>query len=451
MKKRDYNPTRNNASSGKKLRILFVSSFLPEYKLDGGISAHMSLLRRELEKQGHTVFHLASVPDHKFTQQSTKNTSLVSPALRKRVPFRFHLNMIRKYRDAKKIFSPDIIHIHSMSGLSLLVYEKKIPVFVTIHSLSTPLPVKNINPFFSWAYRGFRFLDQRNQCYFLKSIFRNASRVLLVSEKTKKEVFSSCNGLKSTNAEVLSPGIDLNRFCKHSSGAAKRKLGLEKKFILLFVGRMVEAKRPLNIIQALPIVLETYPDTFAMLIGNGPDFTYCEQKTRELGLVKHVQFIRGIANRELPLYYNAADIFINPTGENETFGLATAEAMACGIPVVISREGSSTGVVTGEEAVIYDNVTELSSSIMKLRQNVSLRQQIVDRGTKLVKTYSSTFTIKRLSELYEEYSSVQHKRKLTRSRLLFFMVMVLLNCFLDSVKNSLRKPTSKSLTPVNGK
>ena len=421
------------------MRILLVSSFVPQYKVDGGIAAHLGLLRRELEKQGHTVFHLASAPSRDFRQQPMENTSFVSPALRKRVPFRYHINLIREYRKIRSTFSPDIVHLHSMSGLGLLVYEKETPVLVTLHSLSTPFEEGRGRSIHSWPIRCFRFVEQYNRCYSLRCIFRDAARVILVSGKTEKEVLRSYPGLKTSGAEVLSPGIDLDRFRQRSPDSAKRELGFENRFVLLFVGRMVEAKRPLDMVRALPAVLEKYPDTLAVLIGDGPDFEYCEEKTRALGLAEQVRFIRGRKNHELPVYYNAADIFINPTGENETFGLATAEAMACGTPVVISREGASTGVVSAEEAIIFSDVGDLSNSILNLRGDKVLRSQLAARGMALAREYSADTTVRRLGELYGKFSGPGRKRKSKGGGLLFFLIMVLLGTLLDTVKDRLRK------------
>lgn len=439
MGNRSCSPAGDTASGGRKLRILLVSSFAPQYKVDGGIAVHLGLLRRELENQGHTVFHLASAPGRDFTPQPMKNTSFVYPALRKRVPFRYHVNLIREYRKIRRTFSPDLVHLHSMSGLGALVYEKETPVLMTLHSLSTPYEEGRGRLKHSWPVRCFRFIEHFSRCYFLKRIFRDAARVILVSEKTEKEVLRSCPGLKTSGAEVLSPGIDLDCFRRRPPDSAKRELGFANRFVLLFVGRMVEAKRPLDIVQALPAVLEKYPDTLAVLIGDGPDFESCEEKTRALGLAGQVRFIRGRKNHELPVYYNAADIFINPTGENETFGLATVEAMACGTPVVISRAGASTGVVSAEEAIIFSDVADLSNSILKLRGDKALRLRLTARGMALARKYSADATIRRLGELYEKFSDPERRRKSTGGGLLFFLIMVLLGAILDSVKDRLRK------------
>ena len=60
-----------------------------------------------------------------------------------------------------------------------------------------------------------------------------------------------------------------------------------------------------------------------------------------LGLDKHVTFLGFVTEAELPRYYQAADVFVLPTRELEGFGLVTAEALACGTPVLGTRVGAT--------------------------------------------------------------------------------------------------------------
>jgi len=65
-----------------------------------------------------------------------------------------------------------------------------------------------------------------------------------------------------------------------------------------------------------------------------------ESLTGSLNLQGHVRFLGFIPDNELPLYYQACDAFVLPTRELEGFGLVTAEALACGTPVLGTPVGA---------------------------------------------------------------------------------------------------------------
>jgi glycosyltransferase involved in cell wall biosynthesis len=90
----------------------------------------------------------------------------------------------------------------------------------------------------------------------------------------------------------------------------------------------------------------------------------------ELGIGDATIFMGQVPNEELPAYYNACTIFINPTLAVESFGITVAEAMACGRPVVASRRGGiCTSVDHGETGVLVkpgsvEDLAEASSRLL---------------------------------------------------------------------------------------
>ncbi len=115
--------------------------------------------------------------------------------------------------------------------------------------------------------------------------------------------------------------------------------------VALFVGRLVESKRPLDFIRAVSD-RRTPPDTWGLVVGSGP----LEDEARALArqLDGRVVFA-GFQNQQaLPAWYVAADWLVLPSDGRETWGLVANEALACGLPVVVSdAAGCSADLAVG--------------------------------------------------------------------------------------------------------
>ena len=96
-----------------------------------------------------------------------------------------------------------------------------------------------------------------------------------------------------------------------------------------------------------------------MLIGGaGSHRAALERQVGELGLDKHVTFLGFVPDADLPRYYQAADVFVLPTRELEGFGLVTAEALACGTPVLGTPVGATPELLeTLDPGLVFQDAT----------------------------------------------------------------------------------------------
>jgi glycosyltransferase involved in cell wall biosynthesis len=134
----------------------------------------------------------------------------------------------------------------------------------------------------------------------------------------------------------------------------RQQLGLPlDRTLALFVGRSIDFKRPLDLVEALA-ELERVGERFTgVFVGAGPLDERIKARADEL----HVSIaMLGFKNQsELPLVYAAADIFVLPSESAETWGLVVNEAMSCGLPAVVSDEvGCAPDLVTpGQTGEIF--------------------------------------------------------------------------------------------------
>ena len=82
--------------------------------------------------------------------------------------------------------------------------------------------------------------------------------------------------------------------------------------------------------------------------GTGPLKYKLQKQIEKLNLVNKVKLIGFVSDESLPLWMNACDVFILPS-LSESFGVVQIEAMACGKPVVATRNGGSEEIITSEE------------------------------------------------------------------------------------------------------
>ena len=380
------------------LKVLLVSSATPEYRIEGGIVTHLALLRRDLSSRGHAVHTLTAIPPGVSETPSTGSVSYVHPALHDGVPLGYHLNLLGAYTRLRSAFSPDVVHIHSHSGAAIAMKERRIPVVTTVHAADPPetdAPESRLTS----LYRTVERAVKRRQT---TALLRCSDKVFVPSAKTARDLRGFCPQLDLGDLEILPVGVDLHRFRPVAKGDVKARLGYEGRFVFLFVGRMTRKKGADDLVRTAPAVLSEIEDAVLVIIGTGPMREALMKEAARLGVSDRVHFIGAVPNRELPAYYNAADVFVNPTRENETFGLTTVEAMACGLPVIISRSGAETGIASPREARIFDGRDELIANMKELRADDGLRDVLAARGPQQAKQFSFDRVAARLDDCYRD-------------------------------------------------
>jgi glycosyltransferase involved in cell wall biosynthesis len=121
----------------------------------------------------------------------------------------------------------------------------------------------------------------------------------------------------------------------------RRRLGLDKATVLLFVGRLAPNKRVPVLVEALAHLRDLAPPVHAVVIGDTGDLyqaeaEQCCKRAAELGVAQRLHIVGPIDAAGLRDAYHSADIFVMPS-RHEGFCLPVLEAMACGLPVIAAR------------------------------------------------------------------------------------------------------------------
>ncbi len=155
---------------------------------------------------------------------------------------------------------------------------------------------------------------------------------IVLTMGTKAVDFFQSRGV-STNFHVVSASIDVERFSPADSPPC---------YDLIFVGRLVEIKCIDIFLQAVQHVRKAIPNVTAVIVGEGPLRSVLEQMTYGLGIDDCVAFVGKQQN--IGEWLNKARVFVL-TSRSEGLSIAMTEAMACGLPVVVSDVGDLADLV----------------------------------------------------------------------------------------------------------
>jgi glycosyltransferase involved in cell wall biosynthesis len=259
----------------------------------------------------------------------------------------------------EKFHRPDIIHLNDVifpNGLIVLILKllKGIPYVVTQHD-DTPVRI-------------IRGLEEERRFWKLKEklIFKKSNAVIVDSRAMKDAIVKL--GLCS-NPLVIPNVISPETF----SSEIPQKKDVEKKKIIL-VSRLDDRQKNISgIIKSLFRIYNDFgrKDFEFHIIGDGDDRVYLECLSRELNLLGRCVFFHGYLPEKEKLKLLSESHFHVLNSNFEGFSVATAEAIACGLPVISTRCGGPEDFVNENVGILIEpnNQEELESAILYMLDN----------------------------------------------------------------------------------
>ncbi|MBD2026056.1 glycosyltransferase [Leptolyngbya sp. FACHB-711] len=183
--------------------------------------------------------------------------------------------------------------------------------------------------------------------------------------------------------------------------------------IILFLSRLHYKKRPDLLLKTLyELKGQGYP--FHLLIAGAGDSDYLDQLqqlTAALGLTTCVSFTGLVIGEEKDRLLQGSDLFVLPS-YSENFGIAVAEALICGLPVIITPGVQIASDIAAAQAgiVVEGAVEPLGAAIAQLLSNLNLRQALGERGRQFAQSQYSWRTI--AQNLIPAYETIAKQKKL---------------------------------------
>ena len=229
-----------------------------------------------------------------------------------------------------------------------------------------------------------------------------ATSLVAVSEHVRRQALTH-ERIRADRILVIPNGIDVNtgeKFSHHERRKLRLTLGIEPDdFLVLTVGRLQEPKGHVFLLEAIPAVLESFPNTVFAFAGEGQLREDLESKARSLDITAAVHFL---GNRpDIPSLLGVSDCFVLPSIW-EGLPIALLEAMAAGLPVVATKVGGIEEVVTDNRnglLVEPANPMALSRAIIQLLSSEEHRKHLGSAGKALV---NEKYTLDQMCLRYEQ-------------------------------------------------
>lgn len=314
---------------------IFTDTYFPQVS---GVATSIKTLKNELERQGNQVYIFTTTDPHVDKDTYERNIFRFSS-----IPFISFTDrriavrgLFQAYEIAKEL-NLDIVHTQTEFSMGMIgkfvAKNLNIPCVHTYHTmyedylhyvangkLLKPVHVKEGTLAF---------------CYHLAGVIAPSDRVL---DKLTEY------GVKC-QMRIIPTGVDIGMYATATHVDIRKKYHLsEKTPMMLSISRLAYEKNISEMINLLPSILKQVPDGVLMIVGDGPAKEDLINQVDSLGVADHVIFTGEVNNDHVNAFYQAADVFVS-TSNSESQGLTYIEAMAAGLPVVVTASDYTDGLL----------------------------------------------------------------------------------------------------------
>src|SRR6185312_5293667 len=340
------------------------------YPTYGGSGIVGSELGKELAARGHTVHFIASALPTRLTELSDRvrfhEVEMMSYPLFEHQPYT--LALATKMAKVAETENLDLLHVHyaiphSISAIlarESLKPNRRLPVITTLHGTDITLVGAD-----------------RSYLPITRYGIVQSDGVTAISEYLKeatREIF------QFDKITVIPNFVCQEDYKRNPDESLKKSLSPNGEPLLVHVSNFRPVKRPVDCVEILARVLKKEIKTRLIMVGDGSERTNAEHRARCLGIYDKCSFV-GKQPRIVD-YLSVSDVLLLPS-DQESFGLAALEAMACELPVIASRVGGLPEVVTdGETGYLsaVGDVDKMANDAAQLLSDEAFRKEMGQRA-----------------------------------------------------------------------
>ena len=334
---------------------IFTDSYFPQLS---GVATSIKTLKDALEKQGHNVFIFTTTDPHikKGTVEANVFRFSSVPFISftdRRVAFRGFFEATKVAREVKL----DIVHTQTEFALGMIgkyvAHQLKIPAIHTYHTM--------YEDYLHYVLNG-HLLRPYHVKQFTNVYLKNMDGVIAPS----KRVEALLKRYKvSIPMRVIPTGVDVNSLNKAANNDMRQELGIPADApVLLTLSRVAEEKKIDRILNAMPEIIDEFPETRLVIAGDGPDMEVLQEQVERLTLEDNVIFTGDVPHDDVGSYYKMADLFVSAS-DTETQGLTYIEALASGTKCVVYDTDYTEHVFDDDElGKVFNGPGEMLSEIL---------------------------------------------------------------------------------------
>lgn len=334
---------------------IFTDSYFPQLS---GVATSIKTLKDALEKQGHNVFIFTTTDPHikKGTVEANVFRFSSVPFISftdRRVAFRGFFEATKVAREVKL----DIVHTQTEFALGMIgkyvAHQLKIPAIHTYHTMYEDYLHYVLNGHLLRPYHVKQFTN-----VYLKNmdgVIAPSKRVEALLKRYKVNI----------PMRVIPTGVDVNSLNKAANNDMRQELGIPADApVLLTLSRVAEEKKIDRILNAMPEIIDEFPETRLIIAGDGPDMEVLQEQVERLTLEDNVIFTGDVPHDDVGSYYKMADLFVSAS-DTETQGLTYIEALASGTKCVVYDTDYTEHVFDDDElGKVFNGPGEMLSEIL---------------------------------------------------------------------------------------
>jgi len=227
----------------------------------------------------------------------------------------------------------------------------------------------------------------------IRSILKDADKIITVSNKN----YNILTQLSFSEKVVVIPnGFDSKKFKPLNQKETRKKLHLpSNKKIILNVAHLVPIKNQKNLILAFRELSENRDDVLLYIVGGGVLEKELKELVKKLHLENKVFLVGPKPHEEIPLWMNAADVFVLPS-YSEGNPTVMFEALGCGLPFIGTKVGGIPEIITSED---YGFLLDDPNNYKRLAELIDKALNKKWNKQKILK-YAQLFTWQRIAKAY---------------------------------------------------
>ena len=260
-------------------------------------------------------------------------------------------------------------------------------------------------------------LQGRLMSRFKRLAFEGADAVTVNSSVTKQAVLAVAPNAR--DVRVIPMGISDRPPVAEEVDAIRKRFRRGDGPLLAFAGRLVEEKGVEDLLLAMVGLVPRFPDTTAIVAGDGQHRPALEAVATRLGVADRVFFVGWVQPAEVQTYLAAGDVLVapsrrSPQGWVEAQGLVVLEAMQVGVPVVASGSGGLTDIVVdGDTGLLVSEQApeEIGAAVQRVCADPELRARLVEHGRQMAARYSRSTSASSFADLFDSVVSRANARR----------------------------------------
>lgn len=369
------------------MKLLHIATFaFPDHF--GGAERVITDVTEGLAVRGHTVTLLTGRTGGAAASEQRAGVHVVRYPLDQSSSSAFYRSVWSGVRGALRDgldADADVVHVHQIASAVPAFAPGGARTRTRLFSFYAPYHLEFLARFQEGRTTGEAPLRARTVSRVLaradRYLLSRAREVLVLSEFSRGQVAQLCPEA-AARTTVAPAGVDLARFTPAPDDDSRRAaadtcgLPLGDGPLLVTVRRLVARMGLTDLLEACGRLAADGLSFRLAIAGTGELETRLRERATELGLAERVAFLGRVPDERLPALYRAADVFVLPTRSLEGFGMATAEALASGLPVVATDAGATGEVladVPGARLVPAGDASRLADALRALLTDPAAR------------------------------------------------------------------------------